>query len=372
MYRTVVTICTASLTFNNSTFCPHSVFICFVWISEHTAIISLYNIKWLVFITKTESVYCAVTAQSWYVIKVICEINLIFISLICRCQQHFPSELHTRLDKTHGQTQACFRNCDVNVRQCDHLAARVHVCVRLCTVALSDSHWGPGHSLRFWEPRTRWQYTPTTSSSAITLTVKMPAALTHPLKIIEIANEKTLYLLYSRKAGITWKELEEIWLALLCVWIYVNIFKNEIINNTFIENVTWAAPWCGRTEPLESSPPSPAVTYNIHVIRAARVSVLAKWTVLGVICTAHDWPVASSSRYFGALDKTHPPPTHPHGLIGNVPVHICTVSDTQHSHYNTWRCIRGTATARSACMSVCIVTSSYATLRTSLVNCSSL
>ena len=32
MYRTVVTICTASLTFNNSTFCPHSVFMCFVWI----------------------------------------------------------------------------------------------------------------------------------------------------------------------------------------------------------------------------------------------------------------------------------------------------------------------------------------------------
>jgi hypothetical protein len=27
MYRTVVTICTTSLTFNNSTFCPHSVFV---------------------------------------------------------------------------------------------------------------------------------------------------------------------------------------------------------------------------------------------------------------------------------------------------------------------------------------------------------
>jgi hypothetical protein len=38
MYRTVVTICTASLTFSNSTFCPHSVFVCFVWISEQTAI----------------------------------------------------------------------------------------------------------------------------------------------------------------------------------------------------------------------------------------------------------------------------------------------------------------------------------------------
>ena len=32
MYRTVVTICTASLTFSSSTFCPHSVFMCFVWI----------------------------------------------------------------------------------------------------------------------------------------------------------------------------------------------------------------------------------------------------------------------------------------------------------------------------------------------------
>ena len=39
MYRTVVTICTASLTFNYSTFYPHTVFMCFVWISEQTAII---------------------------------------------------------------------------------------------------------------------------------------------------------------------------------------------------------------------------------------------------------------------------------------------------------------------------------------------
>jgi len=52
-YRTAVTICTAQwslyvppvLTLSNSTFCPHSVFVCFVWISEQTAIISLYNIN---------------------------------------------------------------------------------------------------------------------------------------------------------------------------------------------------------------------------------------------------------------------------------------------------------------------------------------
>jgi hypothetical protein len=49
----VVTLHTASLTITNSTFCPHGVFMCFVWISEHTAIISLYCDNWLVSITET-------------------------------------------------------------------------------------------------------------------------------------------------------------------------------------------------------------------------------------------------------------------------------------------------------------------------------
>ena len=60
----MVTICTASLTFNYSTFRPHTVFMCFVWISEQTAIISLYNINWLVFVTQTQCVYCAVRTVS--------------------------------------------------------------------------------------------------------------------------------------------------------------------------------------------------------------------------------------------------------------------------------------------------------------------
>ena len=33
---------------------------CFVWFWEQTAIISLYNLNWLVFITEAECVYCAV------------------------------------------------------------------------------------------------------------------------------------------------------------------------------------------------------------------------------------------------------------------------------------------------------------------------
>jgi len=45
-------------------FCLHSVFMCFVWIWEQTAIISLYSTNWLVFITEMECVYCAVRTES--------------------------------------------------------------------------------------------------------------------------------------------------------------------------------------------------------------------------------------------------------------------------------------------------------------------
>ena len=65
----LVTICTTSLTFTNSAFCPHSVFMCFLWISEQTAIISLYSINGLVFITETECVYCAVRTGYLYIIE---------------------------------------------------------------------------------------------------------------------------------------------------------------------------------------------------------------------------------------------------------------------------------------------------------------
>jgi len=52
----------------NSSFCPHSVFMCFVWIWEQTAIISLYSINWLVCVTETECVYCAARTGSLYII----------------------------------------------------------------------------------------------------------------------------------------------------------------------------------------------------------------------------------------------------------------------------------------------------------------
>jgi len=55
----------------HSTFCPHSEFMCFVWISEQTAIISLYSIYWLVFVSEAECVYCAVSS-TFYVLPTQC------------------------------------------------------------------------------------------------------------------------------------------------------------------------------------------------------------------------------------------------------------------------------------------------------------
>ena len=43
--RLMSTMAVNVLTFNNSTFRPHSVFMCFVWIWEKTTIIFLYSIN---------------------------------------------------------------------------------------------------------------------------------------------------------------------------------------------------------------------------------------------------------------------------------------------------------------------------------------
>jgi hypothetical protein len=100
MYHTVVTIRTASLTFTNPTFCPHSVFMCFVWIWEQTAIISLYSINWLVCITETDSVYCAVRTGYLNTIQVpfsLCSSHWPFL----RSPKASPKAIPTRDKQSH-------------------------------------------------------------------------------------------------------------------------------------------------------------------------------------------------------------------------------------------------------------------------------
>jgi hypothetical protein len=61
------------LDFINETECVYctvrTVFMCFVWISQKSAIIYLYKINWLDFINETECVYCAVRAESLNIIQ---------------------------------------------------------------------------------------------------------------------------------------------------------------------------------------------------------------------------------------------------------------------------------------------------------------
>ena len=65
----------------NSTFRPYGLFMCFVWIWEQTAIISLYSINWLVFITETECVYCAVRTGSLYII--LRSAHTVYLCVLC-------------------------------------------------------------------------------------------------------------------------------------------------------------------------------------------------------------------------------------------------------------------------------------------------
>jgi len=64
----------------NSTFCPHSVFMCFVWIWEQTAIISLHSMCRLVFVMQTRYVcqdfYPDASLSSLY------HYNILFSSLL--------------------------------------------------------------------------------------------------------------------------------------------------------------------------------------------------------------------------------------------------------------------------------------------------
>ena len=68
VYSLMVIICTISLTIKNSTFCPHNVFVCFVWVSEQTAIISptgLYNWDGVCLLRDMDWVFKYNSSESW-------------------------------------------------------------------------------------------------------------------------------------------------------------------------------------------------------------------------------------------------------------------------------------------------------------------
>ena len=74
---------------------------CFVWISEQTAIISLYGNNLSGFITEAESVYCAVRIGSLnqtysVVLKGLNYINLFGIRLVCMYRRPYKVSTMSR------------------------------------------------------------------------------------------------------------------------------------------------------------------------------------------------------------------------------------------------------------------------------------
>ena len=130
----------------NSTFCPHSVCMCFVWIWQQTAIMSLYSINWLVFINETECVYCAVRTGPVYIIRVnfsLWKVNPTF-GLFCtnaKIKYFFPLILSTNNVATHkhysNHVPCCSRNFQIlslafrnnfNIEKINSCDNKVHPC----------------------------------------------------------------------------------------------------------------------------------------------------------------------------------------------------------------------------------------------------
>ena len=61
---------TASFNIQKSYDLPHSMLMCFVWISDQAAIVSLYSVKGLVSLKETACVYYAVRAGNLNTIQV--------------------------------------------------------------------------------------------------------------------------------------------------------------------------------------------------------------------------------------------------------------------------------------------------------------
>jgi hypothetical protein len=87
----------SGLTLKNSTFCPNSVFMCSVWISGQTAIISLYSSNWFVYITDMESVYCAVRAGSLNRIRLFSSFGLAMAQAVVRRPLPVKAQLLSRV-----------------------------------------------------------------------------------------------------------------------------------------------------------------------------------------------------------------------------------------------------------------------------------
>jgi hypothetical protein len=99
-FSQVVTICTIISTKNICMYFPHSVLMCFVSISEQTALISQYSSNWLSCITKADGVFFEV--QIIYLNKFACDLPLkVIIGIGIRVQGRNVHFKYNKINKSH-------------------------------------------------------------------------------------------------------------------------------------------------------------------------------------------------------------------------------------------------------------------------------
>ena len=128
-----VTMCTTSLTF---TILRSTHTMCFVWISEQTAIISLYNINWLVCVNETECVYCAVRTGSLNIIiqfKFSGTVRLRFMVYKVTLGQVFLPVLQFPLSVSFHQCSTLQFPLSVSFHQCSTLQFPLSVSFHQCS-----------------------------------------------------------------------------------------------------------------------------------------------------------------------------------------------------------------------------------------------
>ena len=85
--------------YHNSAFFPHSVFMCFVWISEQIAIISLYSINWLFLLQR----FNPLQPSGHYMyhqfnIQVLLSAHTVYLCILCGSQNKQPLFPYTALN----------------------------------------------------------------------------------------------------------------------------------------------------------------------------------------------------------------------------------------------------------------------------------
>ena len=114
----------------------HILPVLFVWIWEQTAIISLYSINWLVCITETECVYCAV--RTGYLYTILRSAHTLYLCVLCGSENRQPLFPYTALTDwfDHRDVECLLRGTDwvfiYNSTFCPHSCIYVF-CVDLRT-----------------------------------------------------------------------------------------------------------------------------------------------------------------------------------------------------------------------------------------------